>query len=123
MLSDGVAIPMYGDGSTQRDYTYVGDVMSGLAGARRYAHRHSDSFEIFNLGQGRTITLSEMIQILGDEMGIAPNVTRLADQPGDVERTHANVVKASSLLGYRPCVSFRDGIRSFVDWYRGEERP
>ena len=117
LLADGSEIPMFGDGSTQRDYTYIDDILQGLEGAVDFARREESRFEIVNLGESRTIRLSEMIRILGEEMGVEPRIRRLPMQPGDVERTYADVSRARELLGYRPAVDFREGIRHFVNWF------
>jgi UDP-glucuronate 4-epimerase len=122
LLNQGAPIPMYGDGSTQRDYTYISDVLAGLEGARAYSAGRAGVFEIFNIGESRTIALGEMIAALGREMGVTPNIQRLPPQPGDVERTLADVSKARRLLGYEPCVSFGEGLRKFIQWYLHEPR-
>jgi UDP-glucuronate 4-epimerase len=76
------------------------------------------AFEIINLGESRTVELREMIRVVGEEMGIEPRIRRLPVQPGDVERTFADISKARSLLGYDPRWEFRAGVREFVKWLR-----
>jgi UDP-glucuronate 4-epimerase len=116
LLRAGEEIPMFGDGSTSRDYTYVTDIMDGVTRALDWARTHAGAYEIVNLGESRTVTLSEMIRVLGEETGVEPRIRQLPMQPGDVERTFADVSKARRLLGYDPRVDFRDGVRAFVAW-------
>ncbi len=121
LLASGEKIPMYGDGSTERDYTYIDDILQGVEGALRYGRGRTGGFQIFNLGESRTIRLSEMIQVLAEEMELTPRIRRLPAQPGDVLRTYADITRARELLGYRPVVGFREGIRSFLQWF--EHQP
>lgn len=111
----GQAIPVYGDGSTVRDYTYIDDIVDGAlraldwtAGAPRY--------DIFNLGAGRTISLNEMIKTIERVLGVEARIERLPMQMGDVDRTFADIAHAREVLGYRPATSFEAGIRGYVDW-------
>lgn len=116
LLAAGEEIPMFGDGTTQRDYTYIDDILQGVEGAIRWVADNGGAFEIVNLGESRTIGLREMIRVVGEEMGIEPRVRRLPVQPGDVERTYADITKARRILGYAPRWEFREGIREFVRW-------
>ncbi|MDA0312267.1 MAG: GDP-mannose 4,6-dehydratase [Gemmatimonadetes bacterium] len=118
LLTEGEEIPMFGDGSTQRDYTYVEDIVDGVMGGLRWAEANDSGYEIVNLGESQTISLKEMIQIVGEEMGIQPRIKQFPMQPGDVERTYADISKARALLGYNPKWEFREGIREFVNWFR-----
>jgi UDP-glucuronate 4-epimerase len=117
LIRDGKPIPMYGDGSTERDYTYVTDILQGVGGALGLVGSGAPLFEVVNLGESRTVSLSEMIRVLGEEMGTEPMVERLPLQQGDVQRTYADTTKATRLFGYRPSVGFREGIRSFLEWF------
>jgi UDP-glucuronate 4-epimerase len=123
LLAAGEEIPMFGDGSTQRDYTYIDDILQGMEGALAFARKEKARFEIFNLGESRTIALTEMIRVLGAEMGVEPRIRRLPMQPGDVLRTYADVSRARELLGYAPSVEFREGIRTFVEWLEEIGQP
>jgi UDP-glucuronate 4-epimerase len=116
ILAEGGAIPMFGDGSSSRDYTFVADTVSGVIGAPDWANRSEGGFDIFNLGNNRTVTLSEMISTLAEEMGVTPRIERLPMQPGDVDRTYADIERARSVIGYNPTTTFREGVRQFVDW-------
>jgi UDP-glucuronate 4-epimerase len=120
LLAEDRPIPMYGDGSTERDYTYVDDILDGVEAAVAWTGEAAPgAYEIVNLGESRTVALSEMIRTLGEEMGITPRIERHPPQPGDVERTWADVSKAGRLLGYRPTTDFRDGLRKFLLWFEG----
>ncbi len=117
LLADGRPIPMYGDGTSARDYTYIDDIVDGIEGALRFLNASSDPvFEIVNLGKGRPVALSEMIRELAAEMGIVPEVERRQIQPGDVLRTCADVSKAYQIFGYESRWRFREGVREFLRW-------
>ncbi len=117
LLRDHEPIPRFGDGSTERDYTYIDDILEGVTGALRYVRAPSPVYEIVNLGESRTVSLREMIGTLSEEMGIEPTIRELPEQPGDVPRTFADVSRARELFGYRPTTEFREGIRRFLDWF------
>ncbi len=110
----GQPIEMFGDGSSSRDYTYVDDIVSGILAA---ADR-CQGFEIINLGGEHPVTLKEMIATIEAATGRAAQVRRLPMQPGDVDRTFADVSKARRLLGYEPQMPFEEGVRRFVAWWR-----
>lgn len=124
LMSEGRAIPVFGDGSTERDYTYIDDILDGVDGALAWVRDGGGSYEIVNLGESRTVSLRQMIATLADVMGVEPIIERLPLQPGDVLRTHADVSKAERLFGYRPSTEFGDGVRRFIDWFEqsSEER-
>jgi len=111
-IMNGELITLYGDGSSRRDYTYIDDIIDGVI---RSLDR-PQGFEIFNLGESRTVGLSEMVSILEDTIGREANITFEPDQPGDVPLTYADVTKAVRVLGYEPSVPIEDGIRLFVKW-------
>lgn len=122
LLSRGEEIPMFGDGSTQRDYTYIDDILNGVQGGLRWTWNNPGGYEIVNLGESRTISLKEMIRVVSEEMGLEPRIKQLPMQPGDVERTFADISRARGLLGYDPRWNFRDGIREFIRWFRAQPR-
>ena len=93
---------MFGDGKTERDYTYVDDTVQGVLGAIRFLDQHPDTFEIVNLGESRTVPLTEMIDTVARTLGVTPEIERLPMQPGDVTRTYADISKAGRLFGYDP---------------------
>jgi len=118
LMAAGEPIPLFGDGSTRRDYTYVDDIVQGVEGAISYAATHPGGFEIVNLGESDTVTLSRLVELLGGAMGVDPRIRRLPPQPGDVERTCADISRARSLLGYAPTTRIEEGIPRFVEWFR-----
>lgn len=117
ILHAGGVIPMFGDGSSSRDYTYVSDTVSGILGALGWARSREGAYDIFNLGNHRAVSLSDMIGTLADEMGVAPRIERLPMQPGDVDRTFADIEHARTTFGYSPETDFRAGVREFVRWF------
>ena len=116
MLEDK-EIPMYGDGSTSRDYTYVDDIVDGIIKSTEYVFNNDNVYEIINIGNSTPISLKEMIDIIGEVLGVTPKIEQLPMQPGDVERTYADISKAKELLNYAPKTSFKEGIKKFVEWH------
>lgn len=112
-ISRGIEIQQFGDGSSSRDYTYISDIVDGVA--RAIDRRHK--YEVFNLGKGSGTSLKEFIDLVQKHTGKNATIKVLPDQPGDVPYTCADVKKASKLLAYRSTISFEDGIRRTVDWY------
>jgi UDP-glucuronate 4-epimerase len=110
------SIPMFGDGSTRRDYTYVDDIVDGVV----RAIDRCAGYEIYNLGESQTVSLAEMIAEVGRACGKTPRVDRQPMQPGDVLVTFADVSKARRMLGYAPKTNIRAGIEAFTAWYRGQ---
>lgn len=117
MLNDE-EIPMYGDGNTSRDYTYIGDIVDGIERSIKYVEENKDVYEIINLGNSSPISLKEMINIIGEVLNKTPNIKQLPMQPGDVDRTYADISKAQKLLGYNPKTTFKKGIENFAEWYK-----
>jgi UDP-glucuronate 4-epimerase len=113
LLARGEEVPIYGDGSTRRDYTYVDDIVDGLVAALDLA----PGFEILNLGGADTTALLDLVHWLAGELEVEPRLRFLPEQPGDVPITYADVAKARRLLGYAPKVPIREGLRRFVAWY------
>lgn len=118
LIAEGRPVPYYGDGSTERDYTYIDDIIDGVMKAMEWVGEGSGKYEVFNLGESNTIRLSRMVQAIEEALGCKALIEQLPMQPGDVNRTYADVSKARSMLGYRPRWQFEDGIREFVQWYR-----
>ena len=110
----GLPIPQYGDGSTRRDYTYIDDIVQGVMGALRY---DGPKFDIFNLGENQTTTLSELIIEIEKALGKKALIERHPEQPGDMPLTAADISKARQLLAYDPQTKIREGIPKFVEWY------
>lgn len=113
-IHHGSSIPQYGDGSTRRDYTYIDDIVQGVLGAVRY---QGPAFDIFNLGENQTTTLSELITEIERALGKKALIERLPEQQGDMPLTSADISKAQRLLGYNPTTKIREGIPKFVEWY------
>lgn len=109
----GRPIDCYGAGDSARDYTYVDDIVSGVAAAAAYTEK--SSFEIFNLGGAATTTLRELIALVERALGRTATIRPMPEQPGDVPLTHADVAKAGRLLGYAPKVAIREGIARYVE--------
>lgn len=114
LIETGQPVPMYGDGTTRRDYTYVGDLIAGII----QAVDRPFGYEIFNLGESRTTALKQLIDVLGHALGKQPLILGMPTQPGDVDITYANIDKARKLLGYDPQMSLESGIDEFVAWRR-----
>ena len=114
LLWKGKTVPMYGDGSSRRDYTYVDDIVDGLVATLELA----PGFEILNLGGADTTSLKDLVHWIAAELAVEPSIDYLPAQPGDVPITYADVSKAARLLGYAPRVPIREGLRRFVAWYR-----
>ncbi|NBR47496.1 NAD-dependent epimerase/dehydratase family protein [bacterium] len=113
-IHHGRSIPQYGDGSTRRDYTYIDDIVQGVLGALRYK---GPAFDIFNLGENQTTTLSELIAEIERALGKKALIERLPEQQGDMPLTSADISKARQLLGYNPTTKIHEGIPKFVEWY------
>lgn len=112
-ISNNEPIPVYGDGSTERDYTFVKDIINGVRAAMDY---DKSMFEVINLGNHQTVSLSGMIETIEDVLGKKAIIDRQPEQPGDVRKTYADITKAKTLLNYQPQTEFVDGIREFVKW-------
>jgi UDP-glucuronate 4-epimerase len=122
LISEGRPIPVFGDGTTRRDYTYVDDIIAGVRAAMDY---DASAFEAINLGESRTVELRELIALLEKELGREAVIDRQPAQPGDVPQTFADISKARRLLGYDPRTQIEDGLRRFVEWFnstRNDER-
>lgn len=111
----GERLPMFGDGSTGRDYTYIDDIVRGTLAA---IDRQSGQHVIYNLGGDRAVLLRDLIAAVGVACGCEPAVEPLPLQPGDVPVTSADITRAQAELGYAPRVSLEDGLARFVEWYR-----
>ncbi|HTL46977.1 MAG TPA: GDP-mannose 4,6-dehydratase [Verrucomicrobiae bacterium] len=118
MLEDA-EIPFYGDGATQRDYTYVEDIVDGIVKALdRNFSEAKKSYHVLNLGGSQTVTLTQMVETLEQALGRRARLKRLPQQPGDVEKTYADISKARDMLGFSPATPFAEGIRKFAAWYQ-----
>lgn len=112
-------IPVYGDGSTRRDYTYVDDTVDGIVGAIAWIREQdAGAYDVFNLGESQAITLSDLIAALEGELGKSARIDRRPPQPGDVDQTWADITRAREAFGYDPRTSIHEGIKRYVEWYR-----
>jgi UDP-glucuronate 4-epimerase len=120
LVEKGEPLPIFGDGQTGRDYTYVDDIVAGVLAAIDYTPLavNGAPFEIFNLGNSHPVKLNELLDTLEKVTGKKAIRERKDEQPGDVPLTWADISKAGKLLGYRPKTPIEDGLKKFVAWYR-----
>lgn len=116
LMMAGEPVPMYGDGSTERDYTWIDDIVSGTLAAIDRTATRPDEFSVVNLGGNHTTSLVCLIETIARGLGVQPVVQRLPPQPGDVVRTWADLTRADALLGYRPTTPLAEGIPRFLRW-------
>jgi UDP-glucuronate 4-epimerase len=112
---EGRPIPQFGNGSSRRDYTYIDDIVQGVRGAVDYSRA---KFDIFNLGESETTSLTGLIAAIESALGKKAVIERMPDQPGDMPATWADISKARLLLGYAPRTKISEGIPKFVEWFR-----
>jgi len=114
LIQAGQPIPVFGDGSMARDYTYVTDTVDGIIAATQ----RESGFQIFNLGESQTVTLGRLIELIEEALGKKAVIDRQPPQPGDVPVTFADIAKARTQLGYQPKIKIDSGIKLFIDWFR-----
>jgi UDP-glucuronate 4-epimerase len=114
LIDQGKEVPMYGDGSSKRDYTYIDDLLDGMMAVFQ---RHQ-GYEIYNLGESRTTSLKELVRLIEENLGKKAKILSMEAQPGDVSITYADITKARRMLGYQPRVSMEEGMKRFVEWYK-----
>jgi UDP-glucuronate 4-epimerase len=113
LMREGRPVPVFGDGSTRRDYTYIDDVVAGVRASIDYDR---SAYEVINLGNNQTVSMKQMIGGLEAALGVAARVERFAEQAGDVPQTWARIDKARRLLGYEPRTTYEEGVARFVEW-------
>ncbi|MBI2400445.1 MAG: GDP-mannose 4,6-dehydratase [Deltaproteobacteria bacterium] len=118
LINDGKPIQVYGDGSAQRDFTYVGDIIEGLLKAVYTPSR----YEIVNLGGANTIEVSRLIELIEGALGKKAEINYLPPVPGDVPITYADAAKAKELLGFIAAVRIDEGVERYVKWFLERER-
>ncbi len=114
LIEEGKPIPIYGDGSMMRDFTFIDDILSGVVAAMD----RCAGYEIYNLGESQPIRVNDLIAEIERALGKKAICQYLPVQPGDVDRTYADIAKAQALLGYKPSTDIRTGLARFVDWFR-----
>ncbi len=117
LMTSGRPIQLFGDGNTQRDYTWIDDIVSGVLGAIDRSAAVPEEYQVVNLGGSRVTSLARLVALLSEAFEIEPTIERLPPQPGDVERTWASVAKAERLFGYRPTTPIEEGIPRFAAWF------
>ena len=115
LISEGKPIPVFGDGTTRRDYTYIDDIIDGVVAAMYY---NLSEFDVFNLGESRTVELQELISLIEKELDTHAVIDRQPAQPGDVPVTFADISKSAALLHYEPKTQIEEGLRRFIEWFR-----
>jgi UDP-glucuronate 4-epimerase len=113
LLLSGVALPVFGNGSMSRDYTFIDDIVRGIQAAMAY---EDSRYEIVNLGSRYPVSLIDMVMTLAKAIGVEPRIEFTPEQPGDVPQTFASIEKAKQLLGYEPSTQFANGVDRFVSW-------
>lgn len=121
LIEEGRAIPFYGDGQSERDYTYIGDIVDGIEKSLHYVENHRGVYEIINLGESQTISLNGMVTMIEKILSKNATLEKFPMQPGDVQKTYADISKAKRLIGYKPKTAFEDGIKQFIKWYKGDK--
>jgi UDP-glucuronate 4-epimerase len=115
LIDEEKPIPVFGDGTTRRDYTYIDDIIAGIVAAMNY---EASPFEVINLGESQTVELRYLIELLESALGKRAIIDRKPLQAGDVPITFADISKARRLLGYDPQTKIEDGIRRFIEWFK-----
>ncbi len=114
LIEDGKPIPVFGDGSMERDFTYIDDIIDGVMASIEKCK----GYEIYNLGESRPVRLDRLIAEIEKVLGKKAIIDRRPNQPGDVKRTFADISKAKKVLGYNPKTEITDGLAKFVQWFR-----
>ncbi len=113
LIWEGREVPVFGDGSSRRDYTYVDDIVQGILNSVRV----NPSFAVINLGESQTLSLLDLIGLLEGALGKKARLQFLPDQAGDMAITYADISRAREVLGYNPSTPVQEGIRKFAEWF------
>ncbi|NNF01388.1 MAG: NAD-dependent epimerase/dehydratase family protein [Bacteroidia bacterium] len=122
LIDEGRSIPMFGDGSTARDYTYISDTIDGIMGSIKHLQKNVNVFETYNLGNNSPVVLRDMIEIIANVLGKKVKIDNLPMQEGDVDITYADINKAYRLIRYKPKVKIEEGVAKFVKWYKDQKK-
>lgn len=114
LIQEGKPIPLFGDGTTKRDYTYIDDILQGILASIDY---NKTPFEVINLGESQTVELNYLIRLLEENHNKKALIERHPLQPGDVPITYADITKAKNILGYNPTTSIEQGLKNFTKWF------
>jgi len=114
LIASDSEIPIYGDGSARRDFTFIDDIIHGVVNSIE----RCNGYHIYNLGESRVVPLMELISLIEQQLGKKANIKYFPPQPGDVAITYADISKARKELNYQPQVDIKDGIRLFVSWFK-----
>lgn len=117
IIAENGEIPFYGDGSTARDYTFIEDIIDGIVKSAEYLEKNSGVYEILNLGENEVINLKNMLSTIEHTINIKANLNLMPMQPGEVQKTNADITKARNLVGYAPKTNFKNGMKRFVEWF------
>ena len=117
IISENGKIPFYGDGTTARDYTFIDDIIDGIAKSAQYLENNQGVYEIINLGENEVVMLKNMLSEIEQNLGKKAVLDKLPMQPGDVQKTNADITKAKTLVKYSPRTNFQNGIKKFVEWF------
>jgi UDP-glucuronate 4-epimerase len=123
LMLQGRSLPLYGDGHSERDYTWIDDILDGVLAALARTRHVPGEYETINLGGHRTTSLTRLVELLAQALAVEPVIERLPPQPGDVDRTWADVTKARLLLGYVPRTPIEEGIPRFATWMKERTPP
>ncbi len=118
LIEEGKPVPLFGDGTARRDFTYIDDIVQGVTAALDRPF----PFEVFNLGESDTIELKDLLGMIEQCMGKKARIQTMPAQAGDMPVTYADITKARRLLNYRPTTPVKEGVRRFVDWFRAKQR-
>jgi len=116
-IDEGKTIQLYGNGEPRRDFTHVDDIIDGIL----KSIKNVSGFEIFNLGESRTVSVNELIKLFEENLSKNAITEKVDMQPGDVMDTYADISKAKKLIGYDPKVTVEEGVGKLVNWYMNEK--
>ncbi len=118
LIDQGEGVPLFGDGTSSRDYTYVDDIVEGILASLEKVK----GYQVLNLGRSEVVTLRELVEHLERKLGKKAKIVQQPEQPGDVRTTCADLARARRVLDYEPRVGISEGLGRFVDWYREQSR-